>query len=265
MHLMRTVKLTVEYDGTDFNGWQVQKKQDCRTVQGCIESALTQIFGKHLRVRGAGRTDAGVHAQGQAAHFKTSSRMPVPEILKALNGNLPRDISVTAADAVPPGFHAQYDATSKLYRYRIFNRPVRPVLERRFAWHVPHPLNLAAMKAAGEELLGRHDFRSFMASDPARPGVGAGARDTRRTMRRVTIKKEGALLTCEFEADGFLYKMVRNIVGTLVEIGSGRFEPGSLKTVLKRKDRNCAGQTAPPQGLTLVRVNYDLKELVDIE
>ncbi len=253
---MRTVKLTIEYDGTELNGWQVQKNHASRTVQGEMEKALTRIFNKHIPVRGAGRTDAGVHAEGQVAHFKTNCHMPAPEILRALNGNLPRDISIIDAQDVPDSFHAQYGAKSKLYRYRIFNRPVRPALERKRVWHYPYPLHLKSMKAAGEELLGRHDFRSFMASDPARDR-GPHAYDTRRTMYQVSLKKAGGMITCDFEADGFLYKMVRNIVGTLVEIGSGRFEEGGIKTLLKRADRNFAGQTAPPQGLTLVRVNYD--------
>ena len=259
---MRTVKLTVEYDGTDFCGWQIQKNHNCRTVQGEIETALTRIFKKRIPVRGAGRTDAGVHALGQVAHFKTNSLMPVFEILKALNGNLPRDVSIIDVEDVPLSFHAQYGTISKLYRYRVFNRPVRPALDRRFSWHYPYPLNIPAMKAAGSELTGRHDFRSFMASDPARDR-SQGVRDTRRTMRQVTVKRSGDLITCDFEADGFLYKMVRNIVGTLVEIGSGRFEGGSIKTLLQRKNRCFAGQTAPPQGLTLVCVYYDYKEFVD--
>ncbi|MFA5259776.1 MAG: tRNA pseudouridine(38-40) synthase TruA [Candidatus Omnitrophota bacterium] len=259
---MRTVKLTVEYDGTDLNGWQIQKNHTCRTVQGDIESALTKIFTKHIPVRGAGRTDAGVHALGQVAHFKTSSLMPVSEILRALNGNLPRDISVINAEDVPASFHAQYGAISKLYRYQIFNRPIRPALERKFVWHYPYPLNLKAMKTAGEELLGRHDFRSFMASDPGRDHDRSGY-DTHRTMCQVNIRKTGNLVSCDFEADGFLYKMVRNIVGTLVEIGSGRFEGGSMNALLKRRNRHWAGPTAPPQGLTLVCVNYDVKEFID--
>lgn len=259
---MRTVKLTIEYDGTELNGWQIQEKHAGRTVQGDIENALTRIFDKHIPVRGAGRTDAGVHALGQVAHFKTSSLMPATEILRALNGNLPRDISIIDAQDVPESFHAQYGATSKLYRYQISNRAVRPALARKYVWHYPYPLNLKAMKTAGEELLGRHDFRSFMASDPSRKPV-QGIYDTRRTMLQVQIKRTGAILTCDFEADGFLYKMVRNIVGTLVEVGSGRFEEGGITKLLKRGNRNLAGPTAPAQGLTLIHVNYDGKEFID--
>ncbi len=252
---MRTVKLTIEYDGTDFNGWQIQKGKNCRTVQGEIEAALKTIFKKPTPIRGSGRTDAGVHALGQVAHFKTTRSMDCEEIVRALNGNLPKDIAVLTAAEAPADFHAQYSAKSKTYRYSIYNSPVRSAVCRRDVWHYPHKLNLSAMKREAKAFIGTHDFRSFMAADSSGTSQ-KGGKNTKRKIFHLHIKKYGKIITFEITANGFLYKMVRNIVGTLVAVGTGQFPPGSVGPILKEKNRDCAGQTAPPQGLCLVEVKY---------
>jgi tRNA pseudouridine38-40 synthase len=247
----RTVKLTLEYDGTDYNGWQIQKGRPDRTVQGEIEKALKQIFGKPVPVRGSGRTDAGVHARGQVAHIQPPSDMSAGEIVRALNGNLPRDVSILSARDAASGFHAQYSAVGKTYRYQILNRPSPPAIDRRFVWHYPHRLDLRAMRETSRYLLGRHDFASFCATDPARAG-----RDTIRRVSALAVRKSGGLVRIDIQANGFLYKMVRNIVGTLVAVGNGRLEPGQVRTILRQKDRKRAAETAPACGLTLLKVDY---------
>ncbi len=247
---MRNIKLTIEYDGTQFNGWQIQNNKE-RTVQGELEKALKKIFRKSLRVHGSGRTDAGVHAEGQVAHFTTNAKLPVEQILKALNAHLPDDIAIRKAERTGAGFHAQYSAKSKLYRYTILNRPAPSALARHFALHFPYRLNIPAMRRAAKELVGRKDFRSFAAVDPARKSLS-----TVRTIKRIDIKKSGDFIYIFIEADGFLYKMVRNIVGTLLEIGQGRLPKNSIKRILSQKDRKAAPKTAKAHGLCLMSVKY---------
>ncbi len=249
---MRTFKLTIEYDGTDFKGWQVQTSRQ-RTVQGEIEKALKKIFGKPARLTGSGRTDTGVHARGQVAHFKASTQMDVEEVLRALNGNLPQDITVLAAQEVPADFHARYDVKRKTYQYFILNRAVRPCLDRRTCWHIPQKLNLTKMREEAQALVGTHDFRSFMAADPAER---SGHKNTVRRIKQLEITRKKDLITVKIEANGFLYKMVRNIVGTLVAAGRGQLPKGQIKEILRKKDRNLAAATAPAQGLFLWEVNY---------
>lgn len=252
---MRNIKLTLEYDGTDFNGWQMQDRSK-RTVQGEIEKALSQILKKKTTVTGSGRTDSGVHAKAQTANFKTTSKMTPVQILKALNALLPEDVSVIAAQEVPLNFHARYSVKSKIYRYTILNRPTRSPLLRRESFFYPHPLNLSRMKKEAKFLVGRKDFKSFQASDSAIDEEGRRGKNTVRTIRRLEIRKNGDFISIDIEANGFLYKMVRNIVGTLLEIGLGKRPMGSIQKILKAKNRKAAGQTAPAKGLYLMEVHY---------
>ncbi|MEW5894505.1 MAG: tRNA pseudouridine(38-40) synthase TruA [Candidatus Omnitrophota bacterium] len=249
---MRNIKLTIEYDGTDFNGWQVQAKTQ-RTVQGEIEKALNIILKKKTRIYGSGRTDSGVHAFGQVAHFKTSSPMPCEVLNRALNANLPPDIIIHDVTDVPLNFHAQYNAKKKTYCYTILNRVCPCAINRRFCTHIPCRLNFTAMRHASKQLLGEHDFKSFAASNPAKRGK---KESTVRRVSQIHLKKKGDYLTIEIEANGFLYKMVRNIVGTLILIGTGKLAKDSIARILEERDRSFAGETAPALGLCLMEVKY---------
>ena len=251
---LRNLKLTMEYDGTQFHGWQVQEPSK-RTIQGEIEKVLKIIFKKKITLIGSGRTDSGVHALGQVAHFKTNSAMPAPEILKALNGNLPEDIVVLDTQDVPLDFHAQYKAKRKTYRYTICNRPVRCALHRRFCLYLPQRLNFSAMRKASRALLGRKDFRSFAASDPHSEKEGK-KKTTIRRIFRLKIRKKKDIVTIDIEANGFLYKMARTIVGTLLKVGLKKWKEGSIKAILKAKNRTQAAPTAPARGLCLLKVIY---------
>lgn len=248
---MRALKLILAYDGTDYVGWQLQPGQ--RTLQGALEDALARITGESIRVIASGRTDAGVHALGQVVSFVTSNRLPAPVLQRALNAELPDDMAVVAAAEAPEGFHAIRDATRKRYRYVIHDGPTRDVFRRRYAWHYRERLDAAAMHRAAQKLAGRHDFRSFQAS-------GAERASSVRTIFEIGVVRGGPAdedqVTLEVEADGFLYKMVRSIIGTLVEVGR-QVRPESWPAeVLAACDRRAAGMTAPPQGLCLVRVDY---------
>ena len=253
---MRNIKITVEYDGTHFKGWQIQNPQD-RTVQGELEKALQKIFERSrsdsIRVFGSGRTDSGAHAKGQVANFKIDSTMPTTEIVNALNGNLPEDIVILDAKEVAANFHAQFDAKQKTYRYTILNRKPRAGIDRHFCWHYPYKLNLNLLKKEAKALVGKHDFRSFMASDPHEK---IKDKNTVRQIYAVKITKRGEYLWIDITANGFLYKMVRNIVGTLVEVGNSRIPPGSVNAILKKKNRIYASDTAPAKGLCLLKVSY---------
>lgn len=256
----RNIKLTIEYDGTHFNGWQTQRartrsgKTAPRTVQGEIEKALKRIFKKKLVLIGSGRTDSGVHALGQVANFKANVTMPVEKIPYALNANLPEDIAIIKVENVEESFHARYSVKSKTYRYTILNRPGRCVLQKDFVHHYPHKLNLTAMRQEAKCLIGRHNFKSFMAS-PAKEQKAKNM-NTVRTIKRLGLNKKGDLITIDIEANGFLYKMVRNIVGTLLAVGSGKLSKGSVKQILSKKDRTTAGATAKAKGLSLLSVTY---------
>ena len=252
---MRNVKLTIEYDGTCFHGWQVQNKNH-RTVHGELQRALFQIFKKEIQLIGSGRTDSGVHARGQVANFKADSSMTPPEIQKAINAVLPADIVILATQDVPETFHAQYSAKSKTYRYTFLNRETRCALMRDYCHFLSRPLNLPLMRNEAQALIGRKDFKSFQAADPAKSNDENDG-STMRTIKRIEIKKKGDLIQIDIEANGFLYKMVRNIVGTLLEIASGKLSHGSIPKILKAKDRKAAGQTAPAKGLCLMEVNYE--------
>jgi tRNA pseudouridine38-40 synthase len=250
---MRTFKITVSYDGTDFSGFQSQL--NVRSVQGELETALAEVEGTRVIVHGAGRTDAGVHALGQVVSFTLSNPIRPPDLFRALNAKLPEDVRVLAVEEAPAGFNARFDARSKLYRYRISNTRVLNPFQRRYAWHISRALDLDAMQEAARALAGKHDFASFRA-------IGGSAATSIRTVVRSEWTEEplaggGRLLTYEIAGNGFLKYMVRTIVGTLVEAGDGRRSPASIRALLDAKNRAAAGPTAPPSGLYLVRVDYD--------
>ncbi len=241
----RIIKLTLEYDGTGYAGWQVQP--DVATVQGALEEALEKILKEPKRVHGAGRTDAGVHAAAQVAHFETASAMTPDEFARALNSLLPDDVRVAAAEEAPPGFHARYAARNRTYRYAVTFAD--SVFTRRHAHYVPGPLDVEAMREAAAALVGKHDFAAF----------GNLSEDYDTTARDVTeLRLEETLGGLEFyvTANAFLYKMVRNVVATLLAVGRGELAPAEVKRILEEKDRAALGPPAPPRGLTLMRVTY---------
>jgi tRNA pseudouridine38-40 synthase len=243
----RTICIIVEYDGTAYLGWQRQRGGP--TIQERLEAAIEAVTSQRTVVHGSGRTDAGVHASGQVAHFRTRSRLPADVLQRAINAHLPLDIVVLAARDAPEGFHARFDACSKVYRYCIRNSAVRGALDRHIAWQVPWRLNVAAMTRAARLLLGRRDLRSFVAE-------GSSVRDTVRTIKRLDIRRSPPYILVTVEADGFLYKVVRTIVGTLVWVGSGKIDAEAFREILESGDRRRAGPTVPPKGLTLLSVAY---------
>jgi len=248
---MRFLKLTIAYQGTNYAGWQRQKKKV--TVQSVLETALRRITEETISTAASGRTDAGVHALGQVVSCATATRLPNDVLRRALNAVLPHDIAVLALEDAPAGFHAINDALSKRYRYRVQTGPLRDVFLRDDAWHVWHVLDFAAMQQAARVLYGKHDFRSFQTAGSAR-------KSTVRHVTDLTLEcephLEGQLITLEIEADGFLYRMVRNIVGSLVDVGRAKQSAEWIAEVLRACDRRLAGVTAPPQGLYLVKVRY---------
>jgi len=242
-----TFKLVLEYDGTQYHGWQVQP--NLSTIQGTLEATIRKVAQHEVPVTAAGRTDAGVHALGQVAHFSTTARLTAEEWLRALNGLLPSDIAVQALEEVPDAFHARYSAKSKLYRYRIFARVQRSALSRSKILHYPYPLDLDAMEVACRPLIGTHDFTSFQGSQTDNENPVC-------TVTRLTVDRFGDEVIFEVEANRFLKQMVRNIVGTLLEVGRGKMQAGEIAGILAAKDRTKAGPTAPAHGLYLVKVDY---------
>lgn len=243
----RNIKLVIEYDGTNYCGWQVQPNGP--TIQSEIEKALREITGERVRIHGAGRTDAGVHARGQVASFMTGSQLPPQRLLNALNAVLAPDIAIITVEEAPASFHARYSAKSKRYRYVIVQRSVRSALERNRAFHIPEPLDYIAMADAGSMLVGTKDLSSF--------GCNAGRDDNPvRTVMGITVKKQEEMLVIEMEAVSFLYKMARSIAGTLIEVGRGKLTPADFKRILHARDRGSASPTAPAHGLYLVKVSY---------
>jgi len=255
--MMRNIRLKIAYDGTNYKGWQAQNKSPralCphKTIQHEIESAAGSIFAGNIRVIGSGRTDAGVHALGQVANFRIDNPMPCTRIRRALNSILPKDIVITNATDVKESFHSRFDALSKIYRYRISNCPYAPIFDRLYQYHIPYKLDCELMRAATRFLIGRQDFRSFQASDHGEKGKS----DSVREITRLSVNRRGNVISINIEANGFLYNMVRNIVGTLIEIGRGKIPPERIKDILKARDRRKAGPTAPARGLCLMRVKY---------
>jgi tRNA pseudouridine38-40 synthase len=247
---MPTFRLTIAYDGAPFVGWQRQASGT--SIQGLLEDALGALDGREVVVTGAGRTDAGVHAIGQVASVSIERAIDGPSLARAVNARLPETIRVTDASEAPVTFHARFNARSKTYRYRIWNAEVLSPFERAYVWHVAAPLDVEMMAAAAVVLEGRHDFAAFQAA-------GAETRTTERTVfsSRVSRGPESPLITCEISGTGFLRHMVRNIAGTLGEVGRGHHPVAWVEEVLASRQRARAGPTAPPEGLFLVRVDYE--------
>ena len=245
---MRTIKLTVAYDGTGFVGWQRQDAGE--SIQGLIEDALAKIEGNVVTLHGAGRTDAGVHALAQVASARVAAELDDATLTRALNANLPPAIRVDGVETVPDDFHARFSATGKTYEYRVWNGPAVPPFMRLYAWHVPQRLDLPAMNEASLAIVGEHDFAAFQ---------GTGSR-THSTVRRVTSaewRANGPALTFVISGQGFLRHMVRSLAGTLVEVGHGRRPVDDLARLVAAPERSDAGRTAPPHGLFLVSVLYN--------
>jgi tRNA pseudouridine38-40 synthase len=246
---MRNIKLTIQYDGTDYFGWQRQKNTRL-TISEIIEERLKKILRRKIKLIAAGRTDTGVHARDQVANFTTSSSMAAARLRHSLNALLPEDIRILTVQDVAPDFNSRYSAKSKTYRYTILNTPVPDVFLRRYVYHFPlSRLDESAMRRASKLLIGSHDFASFKRTDKKK-------RSTVRDLKSIRVIRQGGFIRIEVTAKSFLYHMVRNIAGTLIEIGKGKLAPGSLKNILLAKDRKSAGPTAPARGLCLVKVKY---------
>ncbi len=241
------IKLTIEYDGTDYHGWQVQPNG--KTIQEVLEHALSEILREKVRVNGSGRTDAGVHALGQVANIVCTRDVDLWKLQRALNGLTSADIVVKKVESVSDSFDARRDAQKRVYEYRIWNHHWPSVFDRRFAYHVHTPLDLSAMEESIRVLEGEHDFSSFQAS-------GCDAAHPIRRVYSNSIKASGNVLVYRIEANAYLRHMVRNIVGTLIEVGRGEHRATGIAELLRAKDRTRAGPTAPPQGLFLVEVEY---------
>ena len=247
---MRNIKIVLEYNGSMFFGFQKQPGRP--TIQEVLEKALSGFFDRKMKIAAAsGRTDTGVHAEGQVVNFKTSSAHKLWQIQKGLNALLPPPVVVKEIEEVTPDFHARYSVRSKTYEYRIWNHPCRSPLIAGRAFHVPYALNISSMRKAAKIFTGKHDFRSFTSVSAIKKGSSCV-----RTIKRFQIKKQGHLILMHVEANGFLYHMIRNMVGTLLEVGRGKRKAENIETILKAKDRRLAGMTAPSEGLTLMRVTY---------
>jgi tRNA pseudouridine38-40 synthase len=251
---MPNFKLEIEYDGTHYYGWQIQSTKGInyrlnRTIQYVLESVLKRILRENIKLTVAGRTDAGVHALSQVANFKSSTRIPPPKLRWAINCLLPEDIKVTRIKKVGPNFNSRFSAKSKIYRYTILNRKYSSALLAPRVYFFYHPLDLRLMRREARVLVGRHNFKAFQASEER-------FRNPIRTIKRIKITKEKDFLYIDIEADSFLYNMVRNICGTLLEIGRGKFAQGSMSKILQLRKRKLAGPTLPAKGLCLVKVKY---------
>jgi tRNA pseudouridine38-40 synthase len=247
LRVLRTVRLVLEYDGTGLAGWQ--RQANAPTVQQHVEDALATMTKRPVRVTAASRTDAGVHAEGQVAAFRTDTSIPLHGFRRGLNALLPPAIAVVAADEVSAEFNPRFDSRGKHYRYRLWTRPERSPLHARSSWHRPYPLDLAAMRAGAERLVGEHDFSAFRAA-------GCTSRHAIRRIDRIDIEAGGSAVAVHVIGNAFLRNMVRILAGTLVSVGEGTLTPDQLSDILASRDRTRAGVTAPPQGLTLVRVFY---------
>lgn len=246
----RNLKLILQYDGTNYVGWQRQGSGT--SIQGLVEDALAPIAGERVTVHGAGRTDAGVHALAQVATVPFAGALDPVTLARALNAVLPADVRVLSVEDVAPDFHARFSATGKVYEYRIVNAPIVSPFLSRYVWHIQQPLDLEAMRAASMGLVGVHDFAAFQ-------GAGSIVTSTDRTIRRLEWEDGGGYdlpLVMRIDGDGFLRHMVRNIIGTLVEVGIGRWAAWQVEAILNSRDRSQAGPTAPAQGLFLIRVDY---------
>ena len=245
--MMKRIKLTVAYDGTDYCGWQVQPNG--MTVEEILNRELSALTGEEVKVIGASRTDAGVHAEGNVAVFDTETGIPAERIAYALNCRLPEDIVAVKSEEVPGDWHPRYQCSVKTYEYRILNREMPDPVCRRSTVHVSYPLNLGDMRTAAGYLKGEHDFKSFCSPH-------TGVKDTVRTVHSLEIEKEGDIITVRISGNGFLYNMVRIIVGTLINVGRGACPPEKVKEILEARDRRKAAATAPAKGLVLKHIRY---------
>lgn len=244
---MRNIKLLIEYDGTNYAGWQVQK--NAVTIQEVLETAISSLTGHEIRLIGASRTDAGVHARGMVANFLTESSIPAAKFPAAINTYLPDDIRILNAEDAGLEFHSRYLSTGKLYSYSLFNRRIPSPIYRNYTAHVIIPLDVERMKRAAVYILGTHDFSCFRSS-------GSSVKTSVRTVRSLDIERSGDLINIRICADGFLYNMVRIIAGTLIDTGSGKIEPYDMKDIIDSRQRGRAGKTAPASGLCLEEVYY---------
>lgn len=241
-------KVTLAYDGTRYSGFQ--RQENANTIQEEVEGALSLIYGREVKIGGAGRTDSGVHARGQVFSFTADERVPLNSLPHALKGLLPRDIVAWKAEAAAEDFHARFSPSRKEYCYTVDNGPFPDVFTRRYAYHFPASLDLEAMQAAAGELKGCHDFCAFQ-------GASSDTRETFRCLDEAGVFPRGQYLKLVFRAEGFLYKMVRIMAGTLLKVGEGSLKPGDLRDILESRRRDRAGPTAPPHGLCLERVLYE--------
>ena len=244
---MRRIRLIIEYDGTDYAGWQ--RQDNAMTVQQRVEEAVARLTGERVTVTGASRTDAGVHALGQCAHFDTQSRIPAEKFAFALNTQLPPDIRVRGSFEADPAFHTRFEACAKIYRYQIFEGPHHSALLRRTHAHAYYPLDAGLMDREVQAVVGEHDFAAFAAS-------GSVVKDTVRRMYAARVVRRGPEVTLLIGGKGFLYNMVRIVAGTLIQVGSGKLPAGAISRALADGSRLSLGITAPPEGLTLMRVFY---------
>ena len=246
--MAKNFKITIEYDGSRYHGWQRQKND--RTIQEEIEKAVLAITGQHVSLTGSGRTDAGVHAYGQVANFKCETNLAAQDLFGGLNSLTADDIIIHSCEEVATAFHARYDVKRKTYIYKFLNRPSPAAIGRHYAWHISKKLDLESMRAASAHLIGSHDFKAF-------EGAGSPRSHTTRSVFIASLIDDGdGYIAFEIEADGFLRFMVRNIVGTLVNVGLGKISPDEFKRILESKDRHQAGATAPAHGLFLNEVIY---------
>jgi tRNA pseudouridine38-40 synthase len=244
---VRNIKLTIVYDGSEYHGWQIQPGQ--KTIQGVLSEAIQNLIGCKVKVTGASRTDAGVSALGQVALMQIDSAIPTENLAEAITHRLPGDIAVAEAIEVPQGFDVIGAAKSKLYRYTIYTGRLRPVMQIKHCWHLPAKLDTVAMDEAAKILVGKKDFKSFAAADDQRDS-------SVRTIFRCDVTNKNDWVYVDVEGDGFLHNMVRNIIGTLVEVGIGRWKPEKIHQVLEAKDRKAAGPIAPAKGLCLMWIKY---------
>lgn len=245
---MRNIKLTIMYDGKDFNGWQKQPNK--LNIQGTIEKVLSEMTGEEIELNASGRTDAGVHSFGQVANFKTNSKIPIEKFPIAINSKIKKSIVITNAEEVEERFHSRYNCKRKTYRYVIDNSEFPTPIYRYLEYHIPNKLNIEEMKKAAKYFEGEYDFKAFKSS-------GTSSKSSVRTIYKAEVKKaENNRIYIELTGNGFLYNMVRIISGTLVEVGLGRIKPEEIKNIIESKDRHKAGKTLPAHGLYLMNVNY---------
>ena len=244
---MRNIKLTIEYDGTSYGGWQKQKNNI--TIQQCIEEAIKLLTGEQVELIGSSRTDAGVHAKGMVANFITNSQIPADKFREAINTKLPDDIGIIKSEEVDRNFHSRYDSKGKTYCYTLVNRYEKVCIGRNYVYQVRDELNYNLMKEAAKYFLGKHDFKAFKTN-------GSSVKTSVRTINGLELELKGDVIKIFVSADGFLYNMVRIIVGTLIEVGKGKIKPEDIESIIKNGDRSKAGPCVPPNGLVLEKVFY---------